>query len=68
MQPHFAPNKLSIRVAALFTSAAITTLIFGSQLGLAEFYASRSDAALAVARTVPLAEKAACAAPANAGT
>ena len=45
MNPHLAPSPLSIRVAALFTSAAMTTVIFGSQLGLA----------------VPIAERAACA-------
>lgn len=60
MNPHLAPSPLSIRVAALFTSAAMTTLIFGSQLGLAEHYLSTSDVILAAECNVPIAEKAAC--------
>lgn len=61
MNPHFAPNPLSIRVAALFTSAAMTTVIFGSQLGLAEHYIAKSDVVLAAQCNVPIAERAACA-------
>lgn len=63
MNLHLAPNPLSIRVAALFTSAAMTTVIFGSQLDLAEHYISTSDDVLAAERTVPIVEKADCAIP-----
>lgn len=60
MHSNFKPTNITIKVAALFTSAAITTLIFGSQLGLAEFYASKSDAALVTASVLPVMDKPGC--------
>lgn len=68
MQSNFKPTNLACKVAALFTSAAITTLVFGSQLGLAEFYASKSNPALIAARVVPVVDKAACTLPVHRGT
>ena len=68
MQSTFKPTNLACKVAALFTSAAITSLVFGSQLSLAEFYASKSDAALVAARVLPVVDKTACTLPVHRGT
>lgn len=68
MQSNFKPTNLTFKVAALFASAAITTLIFGSQLGLAEFYASKSDAALFAARVLPVVDKPGCNSTVQRGT
>ena len=61
MKPHLAPRGLAIRGAALFTSVAVTTRVFGSQLGLAERCASKPDAAFEVVCTAPTSQKAASA-------
>ena len=68
MQSNFKPTNLAFKVAALFTSAAITTVVFGSQLGLAEFYASKSDPALVAERVPPVVDKAACTLPVHRAT
>ena len=64
MQSNFKTTHLVFKVAALVMSAAITTLIVGSQLGLAEFYASQSDAVLVAERDPMAAGKAASRSPA----
>lgn len=68
MPSNFKPSTLTFRVAALFASAGITTLIFGSQLGLADLYASEPGAALVAERVAPRADKADCALPVYSGT
>ena len=67
MQSNFKSTRLTFKVAVLFTSAAITTLIFSRQHSLAEFYASKPDAALVAARSLPVAVKVAFASPAHRG-
>ena len=61
MKPQLAPHGLAIRLGALFASAVMTALIFGSQLPLHSPYASNPDSASSAARAASVAQRAACA-------
>jgi len=62
------PQDRSRRTAAFFAATLMTTLIVGSQLGVAQHYTADADAQLAKRQTAPVAEaKASDAARRNAG-
>ncbi len=44
------------RIGAAFAAVTMTTLILGSQLGLAGHYTAEADAVLAVKRAAPVAQ------------
>lgn len=68
MNTRLTRNRIATRIATLFASAAATTLILGSQLGLAEHYVSKADAMLAARPAAPLVQNAVGAAPTRRST
>lgn len=60
-------RNASVRIAALFASVAMTTLILGLQFGLARHYTAEVEAAVAAKRTAPMAQTTATAAPRRKG-
>jgi len=57
--------RLIVRLASLGAAAAVTALVVGSQLGLAQHYADAADGLLAAARTAKVAVQGAASAPAK---
>lgn len=48
-------TKQGQRIASLFLAAALTALVFGSQLGIAQHYTDQADEQLATKATAPVA-------------
>ena len=47
----------AVRAACLLASVAITTLVVGSQLGIAHGYSEQANALIAAQRSQPMAQK-----------
>lgn len=47
------PQALAIRAASLLASIAVTAVVVGGQLGIADAYASQADAVLATKSAPP---------------
>jgi len=57
-------QRKPVQLGALLASMAMTALLIGSQLGLADHYTTQADAMLAAKRSAPVAQAASAGVPA----